>query len=117
MSVYDRWQKLMAEAQIRLNDYESDDETLCYSLTYKCFQKEMQEVMRAYYEVMSEGDAFGLPFTFPIPTVNITEDFDWENPAYDILWDNTAKYGCSYFQNFVGSQYLRDENGELTIRN
>lgn len=117
MRIYDGWQKLMAEAQSRLNDYESDDETLCYSLTYKCFHQEMQEVMRAYYEVMSEGDAFGLPFTFPIPTVNITEDFDWDNPAYEVLWDNTAKYGCSYFQNFIGSQYLRDENGELTIRN
>lgn len=117
MQIYDGWQRLMAEAQSRLNDYESDDETLCYSLTYNCFQKEMEDVMRAYYEVMSEGDAFGLPFTFPIPTVNITEDFDWDNPRYDILWDNTAKYGCSYFQNFCGSQYLRDENGELTIRN
>lgn len=117
MQIYDGWQRLMAEAQSRLNDYESDDETLCYSLTYNCFQKEMEDVMRAYYEVMSEGDAFGLPFTFPIPTVNITEDFDWDNPRYDVLWDNTAKYGCSYFQNFCGSQYLRDENGELTIRN
>lgn len=116
MDVYDSWQQLMAEAQSRLNDYESDDETICYSLCYKHFDAEMKVVDKAYYEVMSEGDAFGMPFTFPIPTVNIGEDFDWDNPEYEVIWDNTAKTGCSYFQNFIGSQYLRDENGKLTIR-
>lgn len=116
MDIYDAWQQMMAEAQKRLNDYESDDEAICYSLCYKHFNTEMKIIVKAYYEVMSEGDAFGMPFTFPIPTVNIGEDFDWDNQEYDVLWDNTAKTGCSYFQNFIGSQYLRDENGKLTIR-
>ncbi len=82
-------------------------------MTYKAFQKEMNLINRAYYEVMTEGDKTGQPFTFPIPTVNITEDFDWYGENTDILFENTAKIGSSYFQNFVGSQYIKDENGEL----
>lgn len=70
----------------------------------------------AYYEVMTEGDSNGQPFTFPIPTVNITEDFDWDSNVARAIFDNTAKVGSSYFQNFVGSQYIRGENGEK-IRN
>ncbi len=81
-------------------------------LTYKDFQKEMNLINRAYYEVMTEGDKTGQPFTFPIPTVNITEDFDWNGENTDILFENTAKIGSSYFQNFIGSQYILDENGE-----
>jgi len=81
-------------------------------LTYSDFQSEMDQINRAFYEVMSEGDATGAPFTFPIPTVNITEDFDWYGPNTDILFENTAKIGSSYFQNFVGSQYLRNEDGK-----
>lgn len=100
----------------RLNDYESDEETLMYSLTYKHFQKEMDIINRCFYQVLTEGDKDGQPFTFPIPTVNITEDFDWNNPNCKYLFENTAKYGHSYFQNFIGSQYLRDENGKLTIK-
>ncbi len=82
-------------------------------MTYKNFQKEMNLINRAYYEVMTEGDKTGQPFTFPIPTVNITEDFDWYGENTDILFENTAKIGSSYFQNFIGSQYKRDENGNL----
>lgn len=82
-------------------------------LTYADFQDEMDQINRAFYEVMSEGDATGAPFTFPIPTVNITEDFDWYGPNTDVLFENTAKIGSSYFQNFIGSQYLRNEAGEL----
>ncbi len=82
-------------------------------LTYKHFQKEMNLINKAYYEVMTEGDKTGQPFTFPIPTVNITEDFDWYGENTDILFENTAKIGSSYFQNFIGSQYIRDENGNL----
>lgn len=100
----------------RLNDYESDDEMLMYSLTYKHFQNEMDIINRCFYQVMSQGDKDGQPFTFPIPTINITEDFDWDNPNCYYLFENTAKYGHSYFQNFIGSQYLRDENGKLTIK-
>ena len=100
----------------RLNDYESDEETLMYSLTYKNFQPEMDIINRCFYQVLTEGDKDGQPFTFPIPTVNIAEDFDWDNPNCKYLFENTAKYGHSYFQNFIGSQYLRDENGKLTIK-
>jgi len=82
-------------------------------MTYKNFQSEMNAINKAYYEVMTEGDKTGQPFTFPIPTVNITEDFDWYGENTDILFENTAKIGSSYFQNFIGSQYKRDENGEL----
>lgn len=80
-------------------------------LQYKHFQKEMNMINKAYYTVMTEGDANGQPFTFPIPTVNITEDFDWEGENTDILFENTAKIGSSYFQNFIGSQYLTDKEG------
>jgi ribonucleoside-triphosphate reductase len=82
-------------------------------LTYKHFQPEMDLINRAYYEVMTEGDKNGQPFTFPIPTVNITEDFDWYGENTDILFENTAKIGSSYFQNFIGSQYTKDENGNI----
>ena len=84
-------------------------------LTYKHFQKEMNLINKAYYEVMTEGDTSGQPFTFPIPTVNITEDFDWYGENTDILFENTAKIGSSYFQNFIGSQYTKDENGNLIL--
>ena len=82
-------------------------------MTYGKFQKEMNLINRAYYEIMTEGDKTGQPFTFPIPTVNITEDFDWHGENTDLLFENTAKIGSSYFQNFIGSQYKRDENGKL----
>jgi len=82
-------------------------------LTYKDFQKQMNMINKAYYEVMTEGDKTGQPFTFPIPTVNITENFDWYGENTDLLFKNTAKIGSSYFQNFIGSQYIKDENGKL----
>lgn len=80
--------------------------------TFKHFQKEMNILNKAFYEVMTEGDKTGQPFTFPIPTVNITEDFDWYGENVDILLENSAKVGSSYFQNFVGSQYMYDEKGD-----
>jgi len=83
------------------------------AMTYKNFQKEMNLINKAYYEIMTEGDKTGQPFTFPIPTVNLTEDFDWYGENTDLLFENTAKIGSSYFQNFIGSQYKRDENGNL----
>lgn len=77
-------------------------------LTFAHFTPEMEMINIAYYEVMTEGDSTGQPFTFPIPTVNITDDFDWESPVADAIFTNTAKVGSSYFQNFVGSQFLVD---------
>ncbi|MFZ1558320.1 MAG: ribonucleoside triphosphate reductase [Saprospiraceae bacterium] len=83
-------------------------------LCYKHFQPEMNLINKAFYQVMTEGDSNGQPFTFPIPTVNITEDFDWYGENTDLLFENTACIGSSYFQNFVGSQYVRDESGHKT---
>ncbi len=81
------------------------------AMTYGHFEPEMALINRAYYEVMTEGDSMGSPFTFPIPTVNITESFDWYGPNTDLLFENTAKIGSSYFQNFIGSQYMSDALG------
>ncbi len=80
-------------------------------LTYAHFQQEMNMINNAYYTVMTEGDSGEQPFTFPIPTVNITEDFDWKGENTDLLFENTARIGSSYFQNFIGSQYTTDADG------
>ena len=80
-------------------------------LTYGDFSQEMKMINRAFFEILTQGDASGQPFTFPIPTVNITEDFDWDGENTDILFENTAKIGSAYFQNFIGSQYTKDEFG------
>ncbi|MHA7133281.1 ribonucleoside triphosphate reductase [Oerskovia turbata] len=71
--------------------------------TYGDLQPEMDLVNRAYIDVMTAGDASGRVFTFPIPTYNITRDFDWDSPLADALFEMTAKYGTPYFQNFVNS--------------
>ncbi|AHI21818.1 ribonucleoside triphosphate reductase [Corynebacterium vitaeruminis] len=71
--------------------------------TYGDLQEEMDLINRAFIEVMSEGDADGRPFTFPIPTYNITKDFDWDSPNSQALFAMTAKYGVPYFQNFINS--------------
>lgn len=80
-------------------------------MSYKHFLPEMKVIQKAYYEVMTEGDSTGRPFSFPIPTINITENFDWNDPVVDTLFKNTAKMGNSYFQNFIGTQWQLDENG------
>ncbi len=71
--------------------------------TYGDFQKEVNIFNKALGEVMLEGDAQGRVFSFPIPTINITPDFDWENPYLENLWEATRKYGIPYFSNFVNS--------------
>ncbi|GIG35974.1 ribonucleoside triphosphate reductase [Cellulomonas pakistanensis] len=71
--------------------------------TYGDLQAEMDMINRAYMEVMTEGDASGRVFTFPIPTYNITEDFPWESENAERLFAMTAKYGLPYFQNFINS--------------
>ncbi len=70
---------------------------------YGEFQAEMDILNRAFLDVMIEGDAKGRVFTFPIPTYNVTKDFDWDNPTIHYLWEATAKYGIPYFSNFVNS--------------
>src|SRR5699024_1346210 len=71
--------------------------------TYGELQTEMDMINRAFLEVMGAGDADGRPFTFPIPTYNITPDFDWHSANAALLFDMTAKYGLPYFQNFLNS--------------
>ena len=71
--------------------------------TYGDLQEEMDLLNRAFIEVMGRGDASGRAFTFPIPTYNITADFDWDHPNARRLFDMTAKYGLPYFQNFINS--------------
>ncbi|MGQ4544512.1 ribonucleoside triphosphate reductase [Dermabacteraceae bacterium P13088] len=78
-------------------------EELC-DFTYGELQAEMDMINRAYISVMTEGDAEGRVFTFPIPTYNITKDFDWEGPNVEALFEMTAKYGLPYFQNFINSE-------------
>ena len=72
--------------------------------TYGELQAEMDTINRAYIEVMTAGDAKGRVFTFPIPTYNITPDFDWDHPNTEALFAMTAKYGLPYFQNFINSE-------------
>ena len=72
--------------------------------TYGELQAEMDMINRAYIEVMMAGDARGRAFTFPIPTYNITPDFDWHSPNAERLFEMTAKYGLPYFQNFINSE-------------
>ncbi|WP_211829529.1 ribonucleoside triphosphate reductase [Kistimonas asteriae] len=70
---------------------------------YGDLQQEMAMINRAYIEVMMAGDARGRVFTFPIPTYNITPEFDWDSTNTDLLFEMTAKYGLPYFQNFLNS--------------
>ncbi|MDO5080832.1 ribonucleoside triphosphate reductase [Buchananella hordeovulneris] len=76
---------------------------LC-DFTYGDLQAEMDLINRAYMEVMTAGDAEGRVFTFPIPTYNMTADFDWDSALADRLFAMTAKYGLPYFQNFINSE-------------
>ena len=71
--------------------------------SYGDLQAEMDMINRAYIEVMMAGDAKGRVFTFPIPTYNITPDFDWDHPNTERLFEMTARYGLPYFQNFLNS--------------
>jgi len=74
-----------------------------FDFTFGELEKEMGMINKAYIEVMTAGDAYGRVFTFPIPTYNITPDFDWDGKNTDLLFKMTAKYGMPYFQNFLNS--------------
>jgi ribonucleoside-triphosphate reductase len=85
--------------------------------TYKEFQLEMDMINRAFAEVMLEGDACGRVFSFPIPTYNITKDFDWNNGhLLDPIWEMTAKYGIPYFSNFVNSDMSPEDTRSMCCR-
>ena len=84
--------------------------------TYSDFQPEMDIVNRAFAEVMMEGDARGRAFTFPIPTYQITPDFDWGNQNLEMVWKMTGKYGIPYFSNFVNSELSPEDTRSMCCR-
>jgi anaerobic ribonucleoside-triphosphate reductase len=84
--------------------------------TYSDFVDEMSMFNQAFADVMYEGDAKGRPFTFPIPTYNITKDFNWENDSLAPIWNMTAKYGVPYFSNFINSDMKPDDVRSMCCR-
>lgn len=84
--------------------------------TYGEYQEEMNMINQAFYEGLMEGDAKGRPFTFPIPTVNITPDFDWESKTLEPLWEASAKYGVNYFSNFINSEMKPEDARSMCCR-
>lgn len=83
---------------------------------YGDHQKEMNILNKALLEVLCEGDANGRVFTFPIPTYNITADFNWDNPVIENLWEASAKYGIPYFSNFVNSDMDPEDARSMCCR-
>jgi len=84
--------------------------------TYGDFQEEMNMINRAFAEVMTEGDASGRIFTFPIPTYNIGKKFDWNDTRFDAIWEMTAKYGIPYFANFINSDMDEEDARSMCCR-
>ena len=84
--------------------------------TYGEFQEEMNMFIRAFYEGLMEGDAKGRPFTFPIPTVSITKEFNWNDTNLNPLWEATAKYGINYFSNFIHSDMKPEDARSMCCR-
>jgi anaerobic ribonucleoside-triphosphate reductase len=84
--------------------------------TYGEFQEEMNMLNRAFYEVMLDGDKNQRVFTFPIPTVSITKNFDWDNPALEPMWEATAKYGINYFTNYINSDMSPEDVRSMCCR-
>ncbi len=83
---------------------------------YRDFQNEMDVFNRAYAECMLEGDAMNRIFTFPIPTYNISKDFDWDNENLKSVWEMTARYGIPYFANFVNSDMNPEDARSMCCR-
>lgn len=84
--------------------------------TYGEFQKEIEIINKAFAEVMIEGDSKGRLFSFPIPTYNITKDFEWDNENYDGIWEMTSKYGIPYFSNFIRSDMKPEDARSMCCR-
>lgn len=84
--------------------------------TYGEFQKEINIFNQALFEILCEGDAKGRVFTFPIPTINITKDFDWDSPVIDLIMEATAKYGIPYFANYVNSDLSPQDTRSMCCR-
>jgi len=84
--------------------------------TYSEFQAEMNMFNKAFLQVMADGDAKGRVFTFPIPTYNMTRDFNWDDKNLDALWEMTAKYGVPYFSNFINSDMNPEDARSMCCR-
>lgn len=84
--------------------------------TYGEFHEEMKIFNKAFYESMMEGDKNGRIFTFPIPTINITKDFPWDEPILEPMWQATAKYGVNYFANFIQSDMTPEDARSMCCR-
>ncbi len=84
--------------------------------TYGDYQKEMDLINRAFAEVMMEGDNKGRVFTFPIPTYNISQDFEWDSPRFEAIWHMTGRYGIPYFSNFVNSDMSPEDARSMCCR-
>lgn len=84
--------------------------------SYGEFQKEMGMINKAFAEVMMEGDAKGRVFTFPIPTYNVTKNFNWDDPSLEPIWEMTARYGVPYFANFISSDMKPEDIRSMCCR-
>jgi len=86
------------------------------NITYSDFQHEMDIFNKAFAQVLLEGDSKNRIFTFPIPTYNITKDFNWNNRNLDLMWEMTAKYGIPYFANYVNSDMDPEDARSMCCR-
>jgi ribonucleoside-triphosphate reductase (formate) len=102
----------LSSQRLHIGGYDAEP----YERTFGELDRERALINRALIEVYLAGDAKGRVFTFPIPTYNITEDFPWDDPATEHIFEMTAKYGIPYFQNFVGSQYKTERAEDGTMR-
>ena len=105
---------LVCPADLR-DEYPMIGEEVC-DFTYGDLAPEMAMINQAFVEVMTAGDASGRAFTFPIPTYNITKEFDWEAPVADQIFEMTAKYGTPYFQNFLNSELKPEDVRSMCCR-
>lgn len=86
------------------------------SEVYGDFKEEMKVFNKALYEAILEGDKDGRPFHFPLPTINITKDFPWDDPAFDLIFEASAKYGTNYFANYINSDMRPEDVRSLCCR-
>jgi len=83
---------------------------------YADFEEEMRIFSKAFYEVMLDGDKSGRPFHFPIPTINITKDFPWDDHFFDVVFEASGKYGTNYFANYINSEMNPEDVRSMCCR-
>jgi len=87
-----------------------------FDMTYGDFEKEIEMINLAFAEVMMEGDAKGRIFSFPIPSYNVTDDWDWESEVVNKIFEMAGKYGIPYFTNFLNSDLSPDDIRSMCCR-